>query len=168
MPLSSDNWSLLLNQIDAGDNKSVALDLSACTASSSSGTALSSGGLFDPRVHDLPVNRIVSLVLPNTATTIAGDETTGLSQYRLKKVSGASITGLSHNLFRGNTRLTEVDFPKLTSIAPSTFRGCTSLATVNIPSITLIEQFAFGDTGAETDITITMGRTAPSVLSETY
>ena len=67
-----------------------------------------------------------------------------------------TVTGISDNVFSGNTSLTSVTIPDgLTNIGDSAFEGCANLADIMIPDgLTNIGQLAFKDCIGLTTITI--------------
>ena len=126
------------------------LDLRACTIGGTSPTT------FDPHSSLTTLkDKIVSLVLPDTATNIR-DGTSSVSTFkhfiRLKSVSGANITAIGEYIFRINEGLTnadfplvEVDFPAAESIGYAAFRTCRNLSKVNFPAARVIGSYAFMD-----------------------
>jgi hypothetical protein len=136
------DWPDLLAEI-AYSGKYVDLDLSDCTMTE--GTS----GEFDPNAagtNGSGKNKIVSLILPNAATSIAGGNYfSSFQQYftELKSVSGANIAASSNYALRGCNKLTTVDFPTATSIGESAFGECTALTEVSIPKAQTIGQGAF-------------------------
>jgi hypothetical protein len=131
-------WQQLLGAIQTA-GKFVALDLSLCAMN---------GTVFNPD-PDIATgkNRIVSIVLPDTAESIP-DGNTSTSVFRhftsLEDVSGENITTIGDFAFRGCTSLTSVSFPAVTSIGINAFRECTSLTSVSFPAVTSIGTYAFG------------------------
>ena len=77
-------------------------------------------------------------------------------------VTLSTIPIIGTTAFRGCTGLTSVSFPAATTIGNSAFYGCTGLSTLDIPGVTNIGQYAFANTGT-TELTITMGSTAPTL-----
>jgi hypothetical protein len=122
-------WTGLLDAI-ADVGKYVSLDLSACAMSSTT---------FAPGAADTGERRIVSLVLPDAATSIkASNENNPTFRYfsALKRVSGFGIKTVGEYAFSGRAALTEVDLPEATSIGDGAFTGCTALVTVSLPAAT--------------------------------
>jgi hypothetical protein len=164
-------WTALLTAIQAA-NKYVALNLSACCPDDHYGE-------FDP---DNRINtgkdKIVSLVLPNTATNIRVGFTEGVGYTAtfkhftaLKSVSGSNITSMSsynyptngESAFSGCTALETVDFPKAETIGNSAFYNC-PLTTANLPKVETIGAQALDQwSGVIHPLTITFGSTAPTV-----
>lgn len=105
-----------------------------------------SGTVFDPAPSMIlwgGKGFIVSIILPNAATSIVAGTSSRASFYNfsnLKSVSGANIT----------------------TIGEYAFSGLRTLATLDIPKITDIKDDAFYNP-ARTDLTITMGPTAPKL-----
>ena len=169
-------WVELLNEIEA-DGKYVDLDLSACTrGNQTSGGGLWADGSFYPDPHipsyEKGKNKIVSLVLPETATNIpdvylytdlTGEHYSIPFRYftSLKNVTGINIDTIGHNAFKdlgtgkgtslisgdtvviGNGILTNIDFPNVTKINMYAFLSCYSLTNANIPKVKIIETQAF-------------------------
>jgi hypothetical protein len=134
-------WSSILSAI-AG--KYVALDLSACTAN----------GEFDPGMAAPGESFIVSLILPDTATSIkAGYYSNPTFQYftNLKQAGGEGIITIGDFAFQGCIALTEVSFPKATDIDWGAFYGCSALTEASFPKATDIGELAFYDCSALTE-----------------
>ena len=165
-------WVELLNEIE-NEGKYVALDLSACTrGKQTSGGGLWSNGIFytDPYLGTRGIKKIVSLILPETATgfpepRIQG-ESMGLPIYEaffgnfsvLKEITGINIITIERNAFislgtlyspddghimwsRGI--LTSVNFPNVITIGEDAFNGCYNLTYANIPKVQIIKDQAF-------------------------
>ncbi|MDR2784330.1 MAG: leucine-rich repeat protein, partial [Treponema sp.] len=112
--------------------KYVALDLSQCESDAEF-------SFWGPR--------IVSLILPATATSLRRD---GVLP-SVKTVRGAAVVTIGDRVFYGNAAMTTVDFPKVTSIGVEAFAGCTALTTADFPLVTSIGEGAFaGCTALET------------------
>jgi hypothetical protein len=128
---STEGWFGLVTAL-ASKNKYVALDLS------DSGVT---DGEFNSGINgaDKVKAKIVSLVLPDSATALIGGSTALSSGIyaSLKTVSGANITSIG-TIFSGCTSLITASFPKVTSVESSAFSGCTALATVSFPEATSI------------------------------
>jgi hypothetical protein len=133
---SEGGWEALMDGLGAsGQDKYVALDLSACEMS---------GTVFNTDGNGGGKSKVVSLTLPDAAQTIhtgsAGSGGAGdLSAFRdfnnLTEVSGAGITRIPNYAFYERTSLTTVSFPAATEITgPAAFYGCTALTTVNFPA----------------------------------
>jgi hypothetical protein len=139
---STDGWYALVTAL-ANKNKYVSLDLSNCAVNS---------GAFDSGangVNGTGAAKIVSLVLPDSATSIAVGST-GMKVYtRLKTVSGANISTIG-NIFSDCTSLTTVSFPEATSIGNQSFQCCTALTTVSFPKVTSIAYAFYGCTSLTT------------------
>ena len=109
------NWESLLNAIAAA-GKYVELDLSACTIGGDSPTRFDTGDNSFSTGRD----RIVALILPNTATRRVG--ASGFSTFsNLRTVSGQGMTIVSG--FFGCTNLESVSFPQATEIGNYAFSG---------------------------------------------
>jgi uncharacterized repeat protein (TIGR02543 family) len=162
---ASDGWANLLAAINTA-NKYVALDLSASTMT---------GTEFNSPTAAAGKDKIVSLTLPNAATSIADmvlNETTfsitlTFGGYtNLKTLTAANVTAIGDMAFwvfpaetaaqitfpngQGPSGLTSVSFPKVTTIGNSAFQGCASLTTVSFPEATGIGNMAFNNTGLTT------------------
>jgi len=167
-------WVELINEIEA-DGKYVDLDLSACTrGNQTTGGGLWSDGSFypDPAIpsYEKGKNKIVSLVLPETATNIPSVllYTDYIEHYsfsfryfiNLKNVTGINIDTIGRNAFQdlgtytgtsvsGDTVvirkgiLTNIDFPNVTKIDKEAFFSCFSLTNANIPKVKTIETNTF-------------------------
>jgi hypothetical protein len=154
---SENGWTSLLSAIDSA-GKYVALDLSACTGNAQ----------FDPGTASTGKDRIVSLVLPNAATSIKDGPHSGGSGYStfryftaLKSVSGANVETVGEAAFFACAALTTVSLPAATSIGDTAFFVCDALTTVSLPKATSIGQQAFDECAALT--TVTLGATAPTL-----
>jgi hypothetical protein len=181
LSLASD-WSSLLSAIDTG-GKYVALDLSACTMTGMTGTP----GEFDPGTGITGVDTIVSLVLPNTATSIkAGslanptfEHFTALERvsgeniatvgtwafancFLLKTVSLPAAVTIGRGVFYDCRALETVDLPLAVTIGVGAFQGCIALETVNLPAAASIGECVFQSTGDQ-DLTLTLGSTPPTL-----
>jgi hypothetical protein len=138
------DWTNLLNTIQA-KGKHVSLDLSACT----------SNATFSPGAANTGKDKIVSLVLPDTATSIAdGTESTPTFQHfsSLKSVSGENTETIGSSAFRNCPALTTVDFPNATTINGDAFHGCTALTSVNLPEAETIGIRVFNDCSSLTSV----------------
>jgi hypothetical protein len=137
-------WTSLLGAISSKD-KFVALDLSACTLSTSNAVFNPSSTVSDGK------NKIVSLVLPATATRIA-DGTTSDPTFKdfraLKSVKGGAVETIGEKAFYECTSLGSVHFPVAKTIGEVAFGSCTGLSSVNLPVAQTIGMQAFiGCTG---------------------
>jgi hypothetical protein len=120
----------------------VALDLSACTGVTE----------FDPGA-----DRIVSLVLPDTATGIKTgtyDNPTFEHFTALTSVSGKNIETIGGNAFRNCDTLTTVSLPNATTIDYQAFLGCTALTTLSLPNATTIKAQTFDSCTALTTLSL--------------
>ena len=147
--LTEDNWKALLQAINTS-NKYVNLDLSVCTRSNSdSGDGLRSDGAFDPnRDFSDGKDKIVKIVLPNTATSIVnGYVYNYYNQY---------------STFQHFDVLTSVTIPDgVTSIGYYAFFNCTSLTSITIPaSVTSIGNWPFNYCSKLTAINVASGNNA--------
>ena len=143
MTEASSGWQQLLDVINTA-GKYVNLNLSACTMNGTS---------FNPAASlSTGKDKIVSLVLPTVATSIANGTTsnqTFKNFSNLKSISGAYITTIgdyafyNSSTFNPTTSLQNVDFPRTTSIGYYAFYYCTSLQSVNFPQVTSIGYSAF-------------------------
>jgi hypothetical protein len=141
---ASEGWAALLTAIQNGSTY-VALDLSACTM----GSGVTE---FDPQPgpSDAGESWIVSLVLPNGATSIAADPTYGDNPtFRhfsaLKSIVGGAVATIGGSAFYGCTGLTSVDLPAVTTIGMYAFRGCSGLGSVSFPIAADIGMLAFNN-----------------------
>jgi uncharacterized repeat protein (TIGR02543 family) len=180
MTQTGSGWRRLLETI-ATAGKYVNLDLSACTMD---------GTEFNPDYNSSTgKNRIVDIVLPDTAVSIAsGNITNEIGTFRnftvLKSFSGAGLTSIGDWAFYNCTSLALTSLPagitsigywafynctslaltslpaNLNSISPSAFRNCTSLALTSLPAgITSIEQSVFYNCTSLTQISLPAGLT---------
>jgi len=146
VPLDSTEWSALFTAI-ATAGYDVDLDLSACTRGPSAGVAgLDSNGVFDPD-SSVPTgkDKIVSLVLPDVADSIADGYPTFDHFSALKVAEGRNVTSIGTAAFYGCTSLVSVEFPKVASIGDGAFQDCTSLVSVEFPQATSIGFLAFAN-----------------------
>ncbi|MDR1468766.1 MAG: leucine-rich repeat protein [Spirochaetaceae bacterium] len=128
----SEDWTALLSAIQSGD-KYVALDLSACTSDTE----------FDP-VNDTTVDKVVSLVLPDAATSIKSNGGPAFRDFtNLTRVSGNNIVTVDYSAFHDCAQLATVNLPVATTIGDSAFSGCIRLATVNLPAAETIGDYTF-------------------------
>ncbi|MDR2072443.1 MAG: leucine-rich repeat domain-containing protein [Spirochaetaceae bacterium] len=125
-----DGWTDLLEAIKDTD-KYVALDLSDCTMS---------GPTFDPGADTPGMDKIVSLVLPDEATSIKAG--VGYPSYvglmedfsALESISGAGIETIGANAFCQCYALKTVDFPAVETIGSYAFWACSGLTEVSLPA----------------------------------
>jgi hypothetical protein len=174
LQLTEQNWKAILTEIAEAGND-VILDLSGCTRSDTdSGGGLRSDGTFDP-IYDFSTGKdsIVSLILPNTATSITdGDHVRYYhpdgnpydsieirpfdSFSKLKSVSASSVTTIGRYAFVGCTSLTSVNFPVATSTGHLAFASCTSLISVSFPVATSIDDATFSRCTSLTNVSFPM------------
>jgi hypothetical protein len=97
---------------------------------------------FDPNYANTGVDKIVSLILPDAATSIAAgaynystnsEETAFKNFSSLTSVSGAGIQTVGDQAFRHCAGLTSVSLPAVTSIGREAF-FCTGLTSLSIPA----------------------------------
>jgi hypothetical protein len=175
LDLTSD-WNDLLAAID-GANKYVVLDLSASTINGMT----SNPGEFDPDYTiSTGKSRIVSLVLPDTAESIATgtlDNDGYFPSFRhftgLTSITGRNLTGtggIGGYAFYGCTSLTSVHFPAVITIGDSAFAGCTGLTTADFPLATVVSDSVFSGCTSLTTVylpeVITIGFSGSSYLFE--
>ena len=144
--LASNGLSSLLNVLYSR-NSYVALDLSGSTGMTTFNLGTSSTGK----------NRIVSFVLPVTATGITnGDSLSPTFQYftSLKSITGVNVTTLGAFSFHERSSLETSNFPALTTVGNYAFSRCTGLTSITIGNIvTSIGSGAFRDCTGLTSIT---------------
>jgi hypothetical protein len=141
-------WTGLLSAIQTA-NKFVALDLSACDISGISGTA---GEFYLPHGgSDAGESKIVSLVLPDAATSIKAGSYDGHGDvvdaafywfHSLTGVTGSKVTHVGDAAFHGCFELEMVSLPAATVIGDSAFYDC-DLETVSLPAAATIGERAF-------------------------
>ena len=141
MTAADSGWRQLLDDI-AEVGKYVTLDLSDCT--------LPVGvTAFNPDFNvTTGKNRIVSITLPDTATSIpnGGASFAAFRNFTvLTSFSGAGLTSIGNSAFYQITSLTMTTLPStLTSIGNDAFYGCTNLALTSLPTgVTSISEGAF-------------------------
>jgi hypothetical protein len=143
MTQANSGWRRLMDAIGTAD-KYLQLDLSACTMS---GTEFDP--VYIPSGNAIAVNKIVSIVLPDTATSIAGREwdDTFSGFDALKSFSGASLTSIGNRAFREHRNLDMTSLPEgIVSIGNSAFWGCENLALTSLPAgLTSIGNYAFSE-----------------------
>jgi hypothetical protein len=119
-------------------NRYVDLDISGCTM----------GGVtvFDPGTTNTGESWIVSLTLPDAATSIkAGDYYTHIFRYftALKSVTGKEVITIGQYAFYNCKALTTVAIPKVASIDDRyVFANCEALTTIDLSKVTSINGFA--------------------------
>jgi len=133
----NDNWQKMLGAIDTAE-KYVELDLSACEMD---------GISFDPiPAVSTGKNRIVSIVLPDKATSIAAGTTTSNSFLyfsNLKTAAGTKITNIGDYTFSNCASLSSVNFPETINIGLRAFYYCENLSSINFTKAVTIRQSAF-------------------------
>jgi hypothetical protein len=109
-----------------------------------------SGTEFDPEYTNTnQKNKIVSLVLPNKAASIANSAGTGLDEAafygfdKLRVVCGANVAAIGNYAFSFCTSLTTASFPKAAAIGDGAFYNCTSLTTAFFPEAAASGEWAF-------------------------
>jgi hypothetical protein len=145
--LAGENWTALLSAIQGAD-KYVALDLSE---------APMTGTEFDPGAANAGESKIVSLVLPDVATSIKGGdyENSAFKNFTaLASVSGSAVETVGDYAFDGCTALTEVSLPEATSIGEDAFDDCAALTEVSLPKATSIGNYAFRWCAALTEVSL--------------
>jgi hypothetical protein len=136
---ANSGWRLLLSEIGR-TTRQVALDLSICTMN---------GTVFNPdnsSVVAASQDRIVSLVLPNVATSIPNEISSrpAFNNFtQLRSVTGANILTIGTRAFENCTWLEQVNFPAATSIGNRAFQSCSRLPRVTFPAVTSIGNNAF-------------------------
>ena len=149
------NWGKLLTVIDVA-GKYVSVDLSTCTLATDK-----SFYFFD---HSIPIDRIISIILPDEAESIEPPSFTPPPFGSIKRVEGRNIKNIGVRVFSEWDNLTEVSFPVVESINSDAFRHsglveanfdavteikgqafnwCTNLIRANLPLVTKIGQNAF-------------------------
>jgi hypothetical protein len=150
--LASD-WEGLLSAI-ASAGTYVSLDLSACAMT---------GTEFDPGTDITGKDKIVSLVLPDAATSIKGGYFPTADTYssaflyfgNIKSVSGSNVETIGNLTFYNRYTLTTVSFPKLKNIGEQAFAYCQqALTTVSFPEVTSIGDYAFYNCNALTSASL--------------
>ena len=144
-------WRALLAAINTAD-KYFALDLSGCPSVDMGGE-----GVFNPERTDTDPGsvaakgKIVSLILPDAATSIAaGEDASGGTAFAnftaLKSVSGENIVTIGDHAFRNSgslDNLVEIDFPNAKTLGTRAFNYCFALTTVSLPEAETIGVEAF-------------------------
>ena len=173
-PLTEAKWLDILMDIATNNTFNGLLDLSGYSRSSnSSGGGLRSDGTFDP-LSGTPIgkDKIVTLILPNTATEIAAGTSTAPSFSffaNLESFSGAMLAtsgtySIGSYAFAGCTKLAVSELPVyLVSIGNNAFQDCTSLTQITLSAnLTTISSSAFQ--GCTNLVEVTSLRTTPPAL----
>jgi hypothetical protein len=158
LPVSLDlstGWALLLTAIQSA-GKYVALDLSACVM----GPGVTE---FDPdRSVSTGKDRIVSLILPNTAVSIA-DGTYSDPAFKhfsaLKRVEGEYVETVGREAFWNCTGLTSVSLPAAKTIGTDAFLFCPSLPSIDLPMATTNGNSAFAFCTGLTSVSLPAAKT---------
>jgi hypothetical protein len=138
---SSTEWGNLLTALQDAD-EFVDLDLSGSIW----------GAEFDPG-DSTSVNgreKIVSLALPDTATSIKGLSTNNQNNAPFKRftalqaISGAKITTINYLAFQYHG-LKSASFPEVQTIGSAAFEHCRTLKSVSFPKATTIGGWGFND-----------------------
>ena len=166
-------WQQLLDDIETA-GKYVTLDLSTCTMTETAFNPVSS--------VTTGKNRIVSITLPNSATSIqagtnnaptfsgftaltsfSGAGLTSIGDYAFYGIASLTMTSLpsgvttiGNNAFQNCTYLALSSLPEgVTSIGAGAFWGCTNLALTSLPTgVTSINAYAFYNCTGLTQITL--------------
>jgi hypothetical protein len=145
---------ILFNDIEKS-RKYVELDLSVCPFAN---------GVFDPGISSSKGKEyIVSMVLPDTATSIRGRSLNGSAFLRftsLKSISGENVKTVGYRAFSSRKALETANFPKATKIEDQAFDGCDALKTISLPVAEVIGKGAFSSSGGTT-LAITLGSVPP-------
>jgi hypothetical protein len=132
-------WNALLDQIEEATDAYVALDLSACT--------MTGNTEFDPGTGTTGVGKIMSLVLPDAATSIKAETDYNNATFKnftaLTSVNGKGIQSVGDCAFARCAALTQVDFPKVETIGGYAFTWCVALSTADFPKAVSIGEYAF-------------------------
>jgi hypothetical protein len=156
LDLASD-WSALLTAVSIAP-RPVALDLSACTISGMTATS----GEFDPGTAGTGESQIVSLVLPDAATSIVdGSPGSPVFQFftTLEEVSGKKVKTVGNYAFTGYDALQKVDFPEATGVGENAFSSCYGLQTALLPTVTDIGNYAFSGCTVLETVTLSKAET---------
>ncbi|MDR1178278.1 MAG: leucine-rich repeat domain-containing protein [Spirochaetaceae bacterium] len=160
LELTDSNWEGLLERID--DVPRVALDLSRCTMPDSMNGALP--GTFDPdNTNNSTISgkgKIVSLVLPDTAESIADGASFANPTFEhfdaLESVVGKAVATVGKNAFASCTELSSVRFPEADTIDNNAFygTGLSSLGPESLPKATTIGNGAFFECDGLTSVNL--------------
>jgi hypothetical protein len=147
----NNGWTQLLAALYTA-GKNVALDLSASTRSYEG--AFDTG--MDLFLNRLGMNRIVSIVLPNTTITSISEMAFAGYTSLMNVTIGNSVTSIGRAAFNRCTGLTSVTIGNsVTNIGDYAFYGCTGLTGITIPnSVTSIGAWAFWDCTSLTNVII--------------
>ena len=155
MPAPGSGWQDILAVLDTA-GKFVKLDLSACTMN---GTA------FDAAA-DIAAgkSRIVSLTLPDIATSITGigsDISANKNFTNLTSVKAAGLISIWNGAFYECTSLVSIELStELNSIGDAAFMGCTNLAGIELPpNLATIGNSAFNGCTSLPEIELPAGLT---------
>jgi hypothetical protein len=109
-------------------------------------------GEFDPGYTiSAGKNRIVSLVLPDAATSILDSDASNSQSFTsLASLTGVNIGDTGLYTFSGCDALVSVNLPAVTIVDRYAFSGCVGLSTVNLPVVQNIEAYAFSGCAALT------------------
>ena len=150
---TSNGWTDLLDAIQTA-GKFVALNLSASTIS---------GTEYDPGTANTGESKIVSLVMPDAATSIkagSSSASTFSNFTALTSVSGSAVETIGSDAFAFCDALTTVSLPAATSIGDYAFYWCTALTEVSLPAATDIGDYAFSRAGTS-GLIVTLGSHGP-------
>ena len=129
MSQEGSGWHDLLAVIDFA-GKYVSLDLEPC---------LMSGTRFGGDWPKTGKNKIVSIVLPNAATTMLSFNSISI----LAQIEGMYISTIDNNAFSNCIALKNVNFPAATEIGRDAFSNCIALKNVSFPAAASIREHAF-------------------------
>jgi hypothetical protein len=146
-------WTSLLDAINTAQEY-VALDLSGSTMT----------GEFDPGTANTGEKYVVSLVLPDAATSIkAGSDFSNPAFENftaLKMVSGAQVTAVGDYAFNNCTSLASVTLPLAQDIGQAAFANCIGLTGVlSLPLARDIGQAAFSECTGLTGVSLPLAQT---------
>jgi uncharacterized repeat protein (TIGR02543 family) len=143
---ATDGNTITLTGVAWNDDLKTALE----SALSSGGISLDLSGVsgltaWNSTTLSTNKDKITSMVLPDTVTSLAYQSSTGAFQgyTKLTSVSGKGVTDLGRNAFYGCTELVEVSLSLVMEIGVRTFSGCSKLASVSLPAAATIGNYAF-------------------------
>jgi hypothetical protein len=117
---------------------------------------------FAPGTETTGLDKVVSLVLPSTATSIkAGtyNAPTFKNFTALTSVSGANITTIGDYAFRNCASLATATFPEAVTIGDCAFANCAALTSVSLPKAESIGEYAFHNCAALTSVSLPVAET---------
>ena len=94
-------------------------------------------------IPDQILNRVVSLILPDSITEIQHRLFDSFKYENLRNLIGKNVSFINDGAFHEFLSLEIIEFPSLTTVPKYTFIFCKSLKSIDIPNVTSIGEYSF-------------------------